>query len=428
MPKKPNREKLAKKLARAGISSPDLSEFSRHNPWCRVENDRGRIEIALPWNDASLALVADKTEDVRDLTKLNNLVLPERFNAVYHRDTKQMEYIFGELFEHDEPLPAQKFMFRWRSSDFTCYYGPVSEEVLFLARIFIPLRGPSDLRHLEELQDLQLVDKLPEELRTYYEGKHGVSFYVGPLASYDEELLISFAKHLNFYMSYFDRKSPQIDIVPQPPAPVSNPPTGSAIEIVPPVINGVELDPFLLDLNLAAKFGDTRLRMMYYYQILEYAAFYWVEDSVKASICKILQAPDLQAKLDDYFPKLIDALVPTRQNDEHKIKRVIEFRVNPNDIWSEISSNISYFSSAHTFEGGFRLEALVSADTTAEAFSKMWTPRLFETLRAIRNSLVHARESRTDAVISPTNSNSRLLRPWIPVVRRMAEQVTVYDR
>jgi hypothetical protein len=149
---------------------------------------------------------------------------------------------------------------------------------------------------------------------------------------------------------------------------------------------------------------------------------------VKSAICRILQAPDLQSNLDAYFPKLIEALVPTRQNDEHKIKRVIESRVDPKTIWSEISSNIVYFSAEHIFEGGFRLDPQVSLDTTEEAFSKMWSPKLFETIRAIRNSLVHARESRTEAVISPTVGNSRLLAPWIPVVRRMAELVTIYDR
>ena len=171
-----------------------------------------------------------------------------------------------------------------------------------------------------------------------------------------------------------------------------------------------------------------RLRFLYYYQILEYAAFYWVEDSVKNAICKILQAADLQSKLDDYFPKLIEALVPTRQNDEHKIRRVTECRIDPKTIWTEVSGNLEYFCAPHEFEGGFVLPPLVSSDTTEEAFSKMWSPKLVETLRAIRNSLVHARESRTEAVIVPTVANARLLRPWIPVARRMAEQVTIFDR
>lgn len=425
-PKQAPRKRVAQIVAR----KPDLSEFARNNPWSGIKHENGHVKITLPWNDASLNLIIDKPADIAEAESLNHLVLPERFNALYHRDLGRMEYIYYELFDADESLPAQNFMFRWRSTEYACSFGPASDSLLFLARVYKPLRGSShsDYRHLEEFQDFQLCDQLPEGIRDYYKGKRAVSFYVEPFPAWHEEDLTAFAKHLNFYMSYFDRGSPTIDIVPAFPPPSTQPTGPVPTEIVPPVINGIELDAFLLDLNLAAKIGDTRLRVLYYYQILEYAAFYWVEDSVKASICKILQAPDLQSRLDDYFPKLIEALVPTRQNDEHKIKRVIEHRVNPGDIWLEISSNLPYFCTEHTFEGGFRLEPLVSADTTKEAFSKMWSPKLFEAIRAIRNSLVHARESRTEAVISPTAANSRLLRPWIPIVRRMAEQVTIYDR
>lgn len=409
----------------------DLSEFVRSNPWSKVRRDAKGITIELPWNDASFELSIHSAKDVGQAPWLNSLVLPERFKAIYHRDHRCIEYIFSDLFDTDDPMPSQKFAFRWRSHDYRCHYGPASDRLLFLARLFRPLRSSgsfSGYRHLGELHDFQLQDKLPKALRGFYESQVAISFFVDDVESYDEELFIDLAKHLNFYLSYFDRTSPQIDIVAIMPPSAPNAARPQKPEIVPPLITAVDLDPFLLDLNLAAKVGNARLRILYYYQILEYAAFYWVEDSVKSAICRILQAPDLQSNLDAYFPKLIEALVPTRQNDEHKIKRVIESRVDPKIIWSEITLDLDYFSASHTFEGGFRLDPVVSADTTEEAFSKMWSPKLFETIRAVRNSLVHARESRTEAVISPTVNNSRLLVPWIPVVRRMAELVTIYDR
>jgi hypothetical protein len=273
-----------------------------------------------------------------------------------------------------------------------------------------------------------LQDKFSPKFRGYFGTQRALSFFVDNVESYEEEQAIALAKHLNFYMNYFDRGSPQIDILSVPPAAQAARTTPTKAGIVPPVINAVDLDPFLLDLNLAANVGEARLRFLYYYQILEYAAFYWVEESVKAAVCKVLQAPDLQSNIEQYFPKLIEALVPTRQSDEHKIRRVIEARVEAGEIWNEISSNLDYFCSKHSFEGGFCVEPLVSADTSREAFAKLWAPKLFDMIRAIRNSLVHARESRTEAVIMPTAANSRLLRPWIPVVRRMAELVTIHDR
>lgn len=411
------------------LSDVDFAEFIRTNPWSKVHKDGKKIRVELPWNDTSLELVVENTRDARESRCLNYLVLPERFNAIYHRDRKCIEYIFNHLFDRDDPMPSQQFAFRWRSRDYLCRYLPASDRLLFLARSLRPLRSAtSDYRHLGELHDFQLQRKLPKELRKFYESSVAISFFVHDVEQYEEELFIDLAKHINFYLGYFDRSSPQIDILPiaSPPAPNDAKPRKP--EIVPPLITAVDLDPFLLDLNLAAKVGNARLRILYYYQILEYAAFYWVEDSVKGSICKILQAPDLQSNLDEYFPKLIEALVPTRQNDEHKIKRVIESRVDPKSIWLEINSDLAYFSAEHIFEGGFRLEPVVSGDTTEEAFSKMWSPKLIDTIRMIRNSLVHARESRTEAVISPSIGNARLLTPRIPVLRRMAELVTVYDR
>ncbi len=77
--------------------------------------------------------------------------------------------------------------------------------------------------------------------------------------------------------------------------------------------------------------------------------------------------------------------------------------------------------------GGFTLSPPVSKDTSQEAFEKMWSQKIGDTLKNIRNSLVHARESRTQEVIYPTVGNDRLLRPWLPVVRAVAEQVTMFD-
>jgi hypothetical protein len=161
--------------------------------------------------------------------------------------------------------------------------------------------------------------------------------------------------------------------------------------------------------------------------MLEYSAYYWVEDAVKTAICRVLKAPDLQAKIDDYFPKLIEALSPTRQQDEHKIRRVVESRVEPHAVWNVVRQDLTYFSSPHQFDGGFVLESVLSKDSTEDAFVKMWTPKILDTIRAIRNSLVHARENRTQAVIFPMVGNDRLLRPWLPVVRLIAEQVMLFE-
>jgi len=233
---------------------------------------------------------------------------------------------------------------------------------------------------------------------------------------------------MNFYMSYFARRAPQINIHYNAPKPTGKPKRATDVKNLPALISGVELDPNLLDFNLAASYGEVRLRFVYYYQIIEYAGFYWVEDSVKNSICKILQSPDLQTRLDEYIPRLLDALVQRNQDHEAKMRKVVEVRVNASDLWKEIIAEWDFFTTTQMFDGGFVVEPLVSKETTQDAFEKMWTPKIFNMLKNIRNALVHARENRSEAVILPTVANDERLRPWIPLIRRVAEQITIYDQ
>lgn len=46
-------------------------------------------------------------------------------------------------------------------------------------------------------------------------------------------------------------------------------------------------------------------------------------------------------------------------------------------------------------------------------------------LETMRNVLVHARESRENVVIKPTSKNSELLRPYLYLIRRLAEVVII---
>jgi hypothetical protein len=237
---RPNKERRATRR-----TDVDLAEFLRTNPWSTIQRDPKKIRIELPWNDASLELVVRNAKGDPGSKCLNHIVLPERFNAVYHRDRRCIEYIFNHLFDTDDPMPSQQFAFRWRSHDYTCRYGPASERVLFLARAFRPVRGSvSDHRHLEEIQDFQLQDRLPKQLRGFFESKIAISFFVDDVGNYEEELFIDLAKHLNFYLSYFERSSPQIDILPvTPPATTPSASGPPRPEIVPPLITAADSIP-----------------------------------------------------------------------------------------------------------------------------------------------------------------------------------------
>lgn len=78
------------------------------------------------------------------------------------------------------------------------------------------------------------------------------------------------------------------------------------------------------------------------------------------------------------------------------------------------------------------LEPIISEDTTIKSFSEGWYSRTAATLRnalrSIRNALVHGREKRFGPVIAPTRGNDRKIDPWLPVIRRIAEQVIIFGR
>jgi hypothetical protein len=420
---------VAQRLAKTRKATivPELGEFTRNNPWSRVERRSRGLTILSPWNDSTLVLSIGK-EDRAHLQCLNGLVLPERFNAIFHVAEHRLEFIFNSLFDKNDPLPSEPFKFQFQGRTFECYYAGPSPELSFLARVYRPVQTGVDasFRNLDDLQTFQQAKVFPKELRAYWQDKKGVSFFVGGLDKYEEDFVVLLAKHLNFYMGYFERQSPLVQIL-SVTSPADEEDELPLQKSLPSSINATELDPFLLDLSLAARDGQIRLRFLYYYQMLEYSAYYWVEETVKTAICRVLKAPDLQAKIDDYFPKLIEALSPTRQQDEHKIRRVIESRVEPHAIWNVVRQELTYFSSPQQFDGGFVLEPVLSKEITEDAFVKMWTPKILDTIRAVRNSLVHARENRTQAVIFPTVANDRLLRPWLPVIRLIAEQVMLFE-
>ncbi len=407
-----------------------LEEFLALNPWSTVESTDDAVEIVNPWDDPSfrISVPAAAAEALSHL--LAPVVLLPRFTGIHHRDRQEIEFIYTSLRPGD-PVQQKTFVFRWRGVDHECRYDRASERVMTLARHFNPSGGETateyrGLQRLALFRDLEGIN-VPERVLKFIEAMVPTSFYVNNVTSTDDAFLIPLTKHLNFYMSYFWRESPSILIHDKTDTATPYLPGVSSVVNIPQVISASDVDAFLLDLSLAARGGSNRLRFLYYYQILEYAAFYWTEESVKAGLRRVLMNPDLHARLDEYIPKLIETLVPTRQNDEHKIRRVIETAVDPASLWAEISANIACFAARTEFEGGFVMDALVSKDTTESSFGSMWSPKILEAFRAIRNALVHARESRTQAVIAPSQANEERLRPWVPIIRRVADRVMLFQ-
>ena len=88
-----------------------------------------------------------------------------------------------------------------------------------------------------------------------------------------------------------------------------------------------------------------------------------------------------------------------------------------------VSAHRDFFSEPTEFDGGFTAEALIRPGWEYEDFANIWLPTLPNTLRKIRNCLVHARERRMVSTIVASKANQKRLQPWQMVIEIIAGQV-----
>jgi hypothetical protein len=407
-----------------------LEPFLKHNPYSQIQKKGERYHVVDPWGDESLSFVIEPDSRVDLIAALNNLVLPPRFTALYHLDSNAMEYIYTFL-DRNSPYISRVFEFTIDGQTYHCQFGRASERLLLLSKVFTASGEESGTAY----RNLRLLNMYT----TYVQQKKlasgeepsgspiPTSFFVSGFEKFEEDKMVEVSKHLNFFMTYYDGGSPII---------VIHSPRGDKLEPLrellsletefPKKVSCSRKDPFLLDLALAAQGAKDRLQFLYYYQILEYAAFYYVDADIKRRMLQTIAAPDIQAYPDKYVYKLLDILSDIRQTDEARLNKVVEIGCSPDAVWRRVEQNLLYFSKRQEFDGGFVLEPFVSADASLEAFRGIWVPKTPDTLRKIRNALVHGRESRLGLVIAPTKANELKIQPWIRLIRCIAEQVLIF--
>ena len=94
-------------------------------------------------------------------------------------------------------------------------------------------------------------------------------------------------------------------------------------------------------------------------------------------------------------------------------------------IKNEIVTNADCFLEDICFDGGLKIEKLFSKREDIDNPQNGIMPVIRKNIDAIRNVLVHARELRENVVIAPTVKNNALLRPYLYVLRRLAEEVII---
>ncbi|MEM6772179.1 MAG: hypothetical protein AAF597_16515, partial [Bacteroidota bacterium] len=110
---------------------------------------------------------------------------------------------------------------------------------------------------------------------------------------------------------------------------------------------------------------------------------------------------------------------------KQKLEKLVLSLCSYSEIKSEVLANVDYFTSDLEFDGGFKLNSLLSSKEHASNPPKDIMKTIVDRVDKTRNVLVHIRESRENKVIFPTKRNNRILTPYIQLIRRLAEIVAI---
>ena len=105
--------------------------------------------------------------------------------------------------------------------------------------------------------------------------------------------------------------------------------------------------------------------------------------------------------------------------------RLIKDLCTFDDIKDEIKTNSVYFINETCFEGGLVIKGLFNKEEEIDNPPIEILSSIRRNIDTIRNVLVHARESRENVVISPSQKNALLLKPYLFLLRRLAEIVVL---
>lgn len=409
-----------------------VSVFKKNNTHCKFSVEEDLFVIDNPWgsDDSRLAFPITAHEEIRDL---NNVILNPQFDAVFHIDTNIIEFIYG--YNDPEYIPFKlhadrEFELNLNGVKCACRFGEPTERLLNIAKGF--RRLPSETGELVVPQmlafrDAQRLDKIPKRGQEYFEGKIARNFFVQPDRPFEEIDIELLARHINFANNYYDRRSPIIVIRKLDGAyPTEKKrPLQFTENVFPKSLALPFLDDFILQLIEVAGQTSPRFAFVYYYQVIEYAGFYFLDSRTKRDLRQLLRDPSLISCAEDKVAQLFSFLSDMSHGDDVKMKKVIEEYCDPKVIWREVLNDKIFFSSPVCFDGGFELSPLIADDTTEQTWSTMWMPKLYDHLTKIRNCLVHAREKRQSSVIIPTRPNTKKIESYVHVIARVAEQIAL---
>jgi hypothetical protein len=414
----------------------ELAVFVQQNPHAqilRAEGSSSNFVIDRPWGDEAVRINLPMERDKITLA-LNKVMLPPPFSAIWHHETSRFEVIWTafRLSEDLNEVSNRSFTFEQSGLELTCSFGASSDELTTILKHCFPYKAvgsPPNFRNTTSFNAYASAREKKDE------GSDGFpkgldqprSFWIEGLpAVFDEQAMIDIVRNINFFLRYYDHRSPTVLIHTEENAESNIQPVRYIEGKFPEKIVCGDLDETMLQFWSAAAGGNEILRYMLYWRVIEYAAFHFMNEKAKLSIRKILTSPSKSSDLDGTISKIAAAVSSSNMDDVPKFNELLKAAVDPSILWMEIEANKNAFSSSFIMDGGYEVPALVGVNETYETFSVQGLTKVSFNLRKIRNCLSHGQDQGSAGVILPTTRNLRRLRPWVHLIGKAAGEVVLY--
>lgn len=415
-----------------------LHNFLESNPQSAIDQiavrDGERPGVKRPWGDDSIALlIPDEFEEFAET--LNQVILPTRFTAIWHKDTKDFEVIWGA-----HPLPAKiadvqnrSFEFHFKHAAYRCEFGRSSDRLLAIAVHSRPISatttGHRNLSSFNTYMKERAARHVSDE-STDPSPRLGepLSFWVRGV-NWNEEKVLELVNHLNFYMEYFDNIGPKILVhATKQETAEAAPRDRYVIGKFPEIIIPIEIDDAQMHYWIASRMGDASWRFIQSFRIIEYASSSFLELSARSAVRRILSAPhalsDIQGVTERVLAEVWKAKMGENEN-YWRVETLIKERMDTDILWREINRNLPAFTTETVFEGGCKLNPLIASNCRAEDFSGGGIVTLVKMFHDIRNNLSHGKERKSSGTITPTFNNFQKLLPWASLISIVASEVII---
>src|SRR5690606_33134342 len=114
------------------------------------------------------------------------------------------------------------------------------------------------------------------------------------------------------------------------------------------------------------------------------------------------------------------------EREQEALPRFLKEIIRPQQLWRELEPNKDFFATATDFEGGLRIDPIITDKATGDSFGVSGVESFARACTKIRNGLAHGRDKISADSILPTSRNFDLLRPWVNALLACAGEVVLY--